>query len=101
MSQHAYQHLKIVTMEVKAEVEESMRRVREELQDHYDAPPGQSVDILVSCNGMWQKRGFSSLFGVVFIIAYETGKVVAYAVLSKHCSGCKKWENQDKMQPEY
>lgn len=102
VSQHAYQqHMKIVAMEAQAEVNESMRRAREELRDHYDAPPGQTIDILVSCDGTWQKRGFSSLFGVVFIIAYETGKVIDYAVLSKHCSGCKKWENKDKTQPEY
>ena len=36
-----------------------------------------------------------------FLVAYKTRKVIDYAVLSKHCSGCKKWENQDKTQPEY
>ena len=34
-------------------------------------------------------KGFSPLYGAVFVI--ETGKVVDYAVLSRHCSGCQKW----------
>ena len=57
VSQHAYQqHMKVVTMEVQAEVEESMRRAREELRDHYDAPPNQTLYILISCDGTWQKQ---------------------------------------------
>ena len=59
------------------------------------------VDILISCDGTWQKRGFSSLFGAVFIIAYETGKVIDYTVLSKHCAGCKRWEDYDRSSQEY
>ena len=59
------------------------------------------IDILVSCDGTWQKRGFTSLFGAVFIIAYETGKVIDYIVLSKYCAGCSLWEKQDKLSDEY
>ena len=102
VSQHAYQqHMKAVAVGACAEVEESMRRAREEVRDLYDALLDQVVDLLVSCDGTWQKRGFSSLFGVVFIIAYETGKVLDYAVSSKHCTGCKKWENRDQTSPDY
>ena len=61
-----------------------------------DAAGDQVIDILISCDRMWQKRGFSSLFGAVFVIAYETGKVIDYTVLSKRCSGCKKWEGKDQ-----
>ena len=31
----------------------------------------------------------------------ETGKVIHHTVLSKQCSGCKKWENEDQTQAEY
>jgi hypothetical protein len=55
----------------------------------------------VSCDGTWQKRGFSSLFGAVFIIAYETGKVIDFTVLSKHCAGCKQWEDRSKTTQAY
>ena len=52
----------------------------------------------MSCDGNWQRRGFSSLFGAVFIIAYETGKVMDFVVKSKFCKACKK---QDKTTEEY
>ena len=74
VSQHAYQqHMKIVAMGACAEVEDSMRRAREELREIYNALPDQVVDILIRCDGTWQKRGFFSLFGAVFVIAYEMG----------------------------
>ena len=36
------------------------------------------ADIAVSCDGTWQRRGFSSLNGVVTVIASDTGKCVVY-----------------------
>ena len=72
------------------------------MREHYGASSGDEViDILVSCDGTWQKRGFSSLFGAVFVIAYETGKVVDYIALSKYCAGCKLWDDRDKSSTEY
>ena len=65
------------------------------------ASPDGIADILVNCDGTWQKRGFSSLFGVVFVIAYMTGKVIDYHVMSKHCTACQCWENQDRSSDEY
>lgn len=93
--------MRVIAREAHSEVERSMFRAREEIRELYDASPDEIINILISCDGTWQKRGFSSLFGAVFIIAYETGKVIDYAVLSKYCSGCKKWENRDKSQAEY
>ena len=42
-----------------------------------------------------------SLFGAVFIIVYETGKVLYYTVKSKYCAACKYRENKDKTLEEY
>ena len=47
------------------------------------------VDIGVSFDGTWQKRGFTSLFGVGVCIDIMTGLVVDYEVLSKYCHACK------------
>ena len=75
---------------------------RVEVRELYQASDGDEIcNILVSCDGTWQKRGFSSLFGAVFVIAYETGKVLDYIVLSKHCYGCKYWEGRDQSSSEY
>ena len=35
------------------------------------------------------KRGHSSLYGAVFALSWQTGKVIDYAVLSKFCYKCK------------
>ena len=59
------------------------------------------ANILDSCDGMCQKRGFSSLFGVVFVIVYVTGKVIDYHVMLKHCAACQYWEKRDKKSDEY
>ena len=35
------------------------------------------------------------------IIANSTGKVVDYAIKSKHCKGCIHWEKEDKTSEKY
>ena len=47
------------------------------------------IDISVSFNGTWQKRGFTSLYGVGICVDVLTGHVVDDAVLSKVCHACK------------
>ena len=46
------------------------------------------VDVAVSFDGTWAKRGFTSLTGVVFVISVDTGGVLDYHVLSKACQKC-------------
>ena len=43
------------------------------------------ADITVSGDGSWQKRGFSSLNGLVTLIASDLGKCIDYRVLTKSC----------------
>ena len=43
-----------------------------------------------SLDGSWQKRGHSSLNGVVTAIV--DGKCIDHMVMSKHCKGYQKWE---------
>lgn len=47
------------------------------------------IDIAVSFDGTWQKRGFTSLYGVGVCIDVLTGLVVDFHVLSKYCHACK------------
>ena len=54
----------------------------------------------MSGGGSWQKRGHSSLNGVVTLVASDTAKCVDYRVLSKHCASCKSWETKKYMQPD-
>lgn len=38
------------------------------------------MDVAVSFDGAWTKRGFTSLTGVVFVISVDTGEVLDYHV---------------------
>lgn len=40
-------------------------------------------------DGSWRKRGFSSLFGLVTLIGWLTGKVLDVCVKSKYCKACE------------
>ena len=46
------------------------------------------VEIPVSFDGTWSKRGFTANHGVGFVISISTGKVLDYEVLSKVCYQC-------------
>ena len=81
----------------------SMTDVAEEMrQDNIQEGDSEhsGANITVSCDGTWQKRGHSSLNGVVTVIAADTGKCLDYRVLSKHCDACNSWEHKKKTEPE-
>ena len=48
------------------------------------------LDTKISGDGTWQKRGHSSINGVVTLIG--NGKGIDYEVLSKKCKSCEAWE---------
>ncbi|GFS59944.1 uncharacterized protein TNCV_3957401 [Trichonephila clavipes] len=43
------------------------------------------IDITVSYDGTWQKRGHSSLYGIGIVIDILTGLIIDYEILSKYC----------------
>ena len=53
------------------------------------------VPCRVSCDGTWQRRGYSSLNGCVTTISADTGKCIDVEVLSKVCHGCKRIEKEN------
>ncbi|GFT46683.1 uncharacterized protein NPIL_488331 [Nephila pilipes] len=52
-------------------------------------------DITAAFDGSWQKRGLTSLNGVVSATCLETGKVLDFECLSKYCFKCKNINNKD------
>jgi len=56
---------------------------------------GESRGITVSSDGSWRKREFSSLYGIISLIAWYTGKVIDVAVKSKYCKSCEYWKKQE------
>ena len=57
------------------------------------------IDVAVSFDGTWSRRGFSANFGIAFVISTDTGEVLDYAVMSKMCEVCKAGEKL-KSNPE-
>lgn len=56
---------------------------------------GENNGITVSGDGSWRRRGFSSLFGVVSLIGWFSGKVVDVLVKSKFCKTCLHWKSKE------
>ena len=48
-----------------------------------NATVGEIVDIAVSCDGTWARRGFQSLYGIVYAIEVQTGKIVDFEIKGK------------------
>ena len=47
-----------------------------------------TTDISVSMDGTWQKRGFSSLNGVVVAVSTSDFKVLDVEIMSRNCKAC-------------
>jgi hypothetical protein len=101
-----YQHLeKIVTaleQEAKEEMKQAAQSLRESiLKENGSEDTSSIVDVAVSFDGTWAKRGFTSLFGVVFVIAVVTGEVLDYHVISKSCQKCSLKKSKCKTDEEF
>jgi len=54
------------------------------------------TDITVSCDGTWQRRGFSSKNGVATVITHskdKPGKVIDVEVMSSYCFTCSRYDD--------
>ncbi|KAJ8680296.1 hypothetical protein QAD02_016083 [Eretmocerus hayati] len=58
------------------------------INSHPELSEDEILDIIASYDGTWHTRGFASLFGIGFLIEYNTGLVIDYEVLSKYCHMC-------------
>ena len=55
----------------------------------HGSAPTEVVDVAVTCDGTWSKRGFTATYGVVVVISWETGQVLDYEIMSKRCNTCE------------
>ena len=91
-----YVHYKKVAQENMKEVTLDIRK--EKLKENYS--DDNVVDIDASFDGTWQKRGYSSLNGVVTAIAKDSGKCFDYRIMTKKCQACQSWQDKHGT-PEY
>ncbi|XP_074111956.1 uncharacterized protein LOC141535751 [Cotesia typhae] len=52
------------------------------------------LNLKVSGDGTWKKRGFKSMYGVTTLIGYYSGKVIDLVVKSSFCAACARWKNK-------
>lgn len=75
--------------EAKEEMKQAGQRLRKLILDENPEQANDDVlDVAVTFDGTWAKRGFTSLTGVVFVISVDSGEVLDYHVLSKVCQKC-------------
>ncbi|XP_067205402.1 uncharacterized protein [Linepithema humile] len=71
------------------------RAVKEEITETCKAENVEETsELTVSGDGIWHKRGYTSLYGVFSIIGYFTGKVVDIIVKSSYCKMCEYWKSR-------
>ena len=77
---------------VKCAADNNKEVATEVMQDAVEEIRGtgddEITDASISCDGTWQKRGFTSLNGAVVIISTDTGKVLDVEVMSRYCNAC-------------
>ena len=88
-----YKQLEVIMEAQEDEAQEEMNRAGQKLhqtvlEESDEQDSNAVVDVAVSFDGTWAKRGFSSLIGVVFVISVDTGEVLDCHVLSKACQQC-------------
>lgn len=67
-----------------AQKEKAIQKVREV----HGVTGSETLDLAVSFDGSWQKRGHTSKHGIGAVIEQETGLVIDYHVLSSYCQVC-------------
>ena len=78
----------------------ALHRAAEEVADRSMNAASSAVkditgdSIAVSADGTWMRHGFSSLYGAMSVIAWETGQVVDVFVASRFCSACSKMSSE-------
>ena len=54
-----------------------------------EVAPDEVIDVMVTCDGTWSKRGHTALYGVVVEASWETVQVLDVEVLNKWCNQCQ------------
>ena len=68
---------------------ESFRSASVQLHRLQGANLDTVIDVDVTCDGTWSRRGFVASYGVVVVLSWVTGQVLDVMVLSKSCKVCK------------
>jgi hypothetical protein len=79
-------HIKALVNALEPAAEESMLKAANEAVEENSG----DNQIAAAFDGTWQKRGHTSLNGIVSATSFDTGKVLDLEIMSKYCQGCIK-----------
>ena len=68
------------------------------LHSLHSVAPDEVIDVAVTCDGTWSKRGFTATHRIVIMISWETGQVLDFEIKSKRCKACS--VQREKMSEE-
>ena len=71
------------------------------LHDLVGVPHDEVIDVCVTWDGTWSKRGFTALYGVVVVASWDSGQVLDCELLSKYCRECAFHEHLNKDSDEF
>lgn len=98
----AYQkNARTIANNVRVVAKDDRSGAAKEIRDAQHANEDDVVNCGVSCDGTWQKRGYSSQNGCVIIMSIDTGKVLDVEPLTKVCKQCQLYSHFDKDSEEY
>ena len=90
-----------IAKKIKGIAKKSMAEAATEIRNAQGASGDEVVNCGVSCDGTWQRRGFSSLNGCIAVLSIESGKVLDAEALTKVCKQCQLHFHMDKESEEY
>jgi len=95
ISQHAYDNIiKHVHSASKSVFDSCCQKAVQEEKEENSKRERPLLNLKVSGDGSWKKRGFKSLYGVTTLIGYFTGKVIDLTVKSSFCKLCLEWKDK-------
>lgn len=63
--------------------------VIDDIRRSKNCKPNDILDLTVSLDGTWKKRGHQSMYCIVFLIEAESGYCLDFEILSKRCELCE------------
>jgi hypothetical protein len=108
LSKAAEEATTAVAQDVMSEAARELHELSKTTADgytHADSGPedeaASPIDISVSRDGMWQKRGHQSLYGIQAAISADTEKVLDCEVRNKYCHECYTHQTWDRQTTKY
>ena len=93
-------HNKTICGVLKKYVHDEQLAAVSRLRALYNASPDTVLDVTVTYDGTWSKRGFTAPYCVGVVMSWVTGEVLDTELVSKYCYQCSLYDGP-KSGPEY